>query len=619
MTRLVLITCVLPIFAQYIHAATETETALANVRSALQGKQFTDALVQIDAALATADEGRDYLLYLKGLALFYNKDFTAASQVCDQFLTAHPNSEWLRKATFLQAQCYLNLKEFERAEAIYNAEVNRLLSSGRKTEIAQVYIRFAESVSRLPDKNDLDSPPPNHQKAYNLYQKALGLEIDAELRAEIMYRLGRMMQLAGNYPQAIRDYQTYLAEFDPRPNLSPDPSPERRGGKAETGRDVSPFPLREGGQGVRSDAHRYEARYHLVACQIAIDQHQLARINLEELLKRLEASPPSEAELQNLSRDARFLLTRTYHFPAPQTDEELELGAQAAKRFMTDFPGDSRSMSLAYEIAQAFQGRGRSEDALRAFQDFLAGKGFTLPTGAQLNAPTKDETGESFAERHSRLRMSATFEVGQIRFDQQNYAGAIESWKGYISAFPNGPQWTDAQQRIIDAEFQIGVTYLTEEKYEDAVRAFDAFQAAHPLDDRVRQILLIYGQIHVHKAETLEKEGGQTDTTHYQQAIAEWEKLVSKYPNTEESSLALFRIAEVYEVKLGELEKALESYRKLTWGSWQEQAQFRIRQMTEKQLKLVTQRTFRTNEGAKVQVNVRNIEALTVNLYKVNL
>ena len=91
-----------------------------------------------------------------------------------------------------------------------------------------------------------------------------------------------------------------------------------------------------------------------------------------------------------------------------------------------------------------------------------------------------------------------------------------------------------------------------------------------------------------------------------------------KYPNTEESSLALFRIGQTYELRLGDLEKALESYRKLTWGAWQARAQEVIRQMTEKHLKLVTPRTFRTNEPAQVQVSLRNIEALTVNLYKLN-
>ena len=70
---------------------------------------------------------------------------------------------------------------------------------------------------------------------------------------------------------------------------------------------------------------------------------------------------------------------------------------------------------------------------------------------------------------------------------------------------------------------------------------------------------------------------------------------------------------------MGDLETALESYRKLTWGPWRVQAQERIRQLTEKHLKLVTKRTIRTDEPAEVHVSLRNIETLTVNLYKLNL
>ena len=245
---------------------------------------------------------------------------------------------------------------------------------------------------------------------------------------------------------------------------------------------------------------------------------------------------------------------------------------------------------------------GEAEEALAAYQDFLDNKGFKVSPETR----GAEDSSESFAEHHHRLRMSATFQIGVIRFSQRKYTHAIEAWNRYIREFPNGPQWTDAQQQIINTEFQIGVTLLAEGKYDEVVRALDQFQAKHPLDGRVRQIMLIYGQIHLHNTEPLP-------------AIAVWEKLVSKYPNSDESSLALFRIGQTYEEKMGDLENALESYRKLTWGRWHAQAQERIRWLTEKHLKLVTERTTRTNEPAEVHVSLRNIETLTVNLYKLNL
>ena len=619
MRKLTLLSLVLLIFTYALYAqdstnstTTDTET-LNQISAALQAKQFESAIKQIDVALDTAENQRDFLLYLKGLALFYNNQLTDAIQVCDQLLTAHPNSAWSRKTTFLKAQSYFKNRAFEQAEAIYSTEVDRLLSSTRKSEIAQVYIELAEAVTQKPEKGNLDAPPPNYQKAYHLYRKVLALEIDSDLREEMMFRLGRMMHLAKNMSEAIRDYQAYLTAFDkanPTPfNPATPPTPRPQDQKAQY-------------------RNAYLVRYHLAECQLAVGQHQSARLTLEDLLKLLENDVSLQ---QRLVKDAKFLLTRTYHFPSPRTNEELGLGVQAAKSFLSDFPTDPRAMLLAYEIAQAYQGQGRSEEALGAYQDFLDGNGFNITAetieagiveaGMPLLPPgTDSEISVSFTERHHQLQMSATFQIGDIRFNQRNYTDAIGAWTKYIREFPNGPQWTAAQQRIITTEFQIGITHLTEEKYDEAVRAFDAFQAKHPLDGRVRQIMLIYGQIHAHNAEIAEKEGRTTERAEaYQQAISEWDKLVSKYPKTEESSAALFRIGNVYEGKLGMLDKALESYRKLTWGSWHSQALKRIRQMTEKHLKLVTKRTFRTNETAQVDLSLRNIEALTVNLYKLNL
>ncbi len=557
--------------------STTDHSALEPIQSALQSKRFKDAVHLIDTALTTAENQRDYLLYLKGLALFYNGDYRGAIETCVQFIQDHPDSTWLRKATFLQAQCHLKLKEFKQAEAIYSKEVSRLLSSRRKSEIAQIYIQLAETFAHKPDDADLDARQPNYQKAYELYQKVLALEVDRNLRKTATFQLGRMMQLQEKYAQAVVDYEAYLTQFDPnfqRPAALPMPSK-----KSKT-----------------PDGRRYQAHYHLAECQIALNQHLQARLTLENILKPAEFETK---ELQPLIKNARFLLTRTYHFPNPKSNKELELGVQSARRFQEQFPRDPRSMTLAHEIGEAYRMRHRSEEALAAYQDVIDGKGFKVTQKKrQFSNPNNQD--------YHHLRMSSAFQIGSILFKQRKYNNAIEAWNRYIREFPNGPEWTDAQQGIVKAEFQIAVSLLAGEKYEEAVRAFDTFQAKHPLDERVRQIMFIYGQIHAHKSE-------------HQLAITEWEKLVSKFPNTEESSLALFRIGQTYELPLGDLENALESYRRLTWGSWHARAQEVIRQMTEKHLQLVTPRTFRTNEPTHVQVSLRNIESLTVNLYKLNL
>ena len=582
MKTFVLIALATLVFAHDSASQNDTEAVAHDpIQFALQSRQFNDAVLLINTALTTAENQGEYLLYLKGLALFYNEDYTNAIVACDQLTQAHPDSTWLNKAAFLQAQCHLKLREFKQAEAIYSKEVSRLLSSRRKSEIAQIYVDLAESLARKPRDTDLDAPPPNYQKAYELYQKVLTLEVDSDLHETAAFQLGRMMQLQENYEQALADYETYLTQFDPD-------FPQRVVAEHPTGKSIS--------QG----SHRYQARYHLAECQIAMNRRLLARLALEDLLQLVDIEMKG---LLPLIKDAHFLLTRTHHFPAPKSNEALELGAQLARRFQEQFPRDPRSMTLAYEIGEAYRARGRSEEALAAYQDVLDKKGFKV-TERKRQIQIPNDQG------YHHLRMSAAYQIGRILFDQKKTTLAIEAWTRYIREFPNGSHWTEAQQGIADAEFRIGMTYLAEEKYDKAVKALNAFQEKHPLDERVRKIMFIYGQLHANKGE-------------HQLAIAEWEKLVRRFPNTDESSSALLRIGQTYELRLGDFEKALKSYRKLTSGTWsahaQREAQELIRQMTEKHLQLVTPRTFRTNEPAHVRASLRNIEAVTVKLYKIDL
>lgn len=591
MKILILFLSVILALGLYQLAKSGDDPTVKDVRMALQNKQFGEAVRLVDSALATAKEERDFLLYLKGLALFYDKDFSGAIELCNQVIREYEKSPWYRKAIFLKAQCHIQLKQFQQAEAVYDAEVQRLLSTSRKEEIAGIYFRFAEVLSRKPGKDELDAPPPNYNKAYELYKKSLELEIGRDLRDEAMFRLGRMKQSAGDFGQAINEYYSYLDEFDPD----------------WTGPADSPRRMKKPSSQVSKGKHVYEARYYLSESQLAAGQNYWARINLEDLLKLI---PQTDPAFEKLISNARFLVIRTYHIPEPEDDEELRLGVKAAQDFLRDFPTDPRAISVAYEIGQAYSHRGRSMDAIEAYRDFL---NKTQDTRPMTQDKYIDETGETYAQLFEKLRMSATYKIGEILFAQKNYTGAIETWSQYVAQFPNGPQWADAQYRITNAEFEIGVSLLAEDRYDEAIKTWDKFLEKYPLDPRSQKIMFIYGQMHYHAAE----EGRGEDE--YKKAISEWEKLVSKYPNTEESSLALLRIGQTYEEKLGDLEKALESYRKLTWGSWYGEAQNRIRIMTEKKLQLFTERIFRTNEPAKVKLNLRNIEKLTISVYKVDM
>jgi len=249
MKRLGVIICVMLAIGSICQAQDESDSqaVVKNIKAALQNRQYEEAARLADSS-ASAEE-----VYLKALALFYGEEYARSIEACNEVIQEHKSSTWLRKAIFLKAACHIKLKQFQEAEEIYDAEVRRLLSAARKEEIAGIYFRFAEAVSRKPEKDELDAPPPDYRKAHELYAKALELEIGREMRDEAMFRLGRMMHLAGDYGQSIGHYRRYLDEFDPDWMGAVD-SPRRQKKAAGT---------------IEKGKHIHKARFHLAECQVA--------------------------------------------------------------------------------------------------------------------------------------------------------------------------------------------------------------------------------------------------------------------------------------------------------------------------------------------------------------
>lgn len=562
---------------------------MAEIADAMQDAQFAKAVQLLDPLIAKGEKPLDALRYLRALALLYDKKYPESIAAADELLKAHGDSRWARKARYLQARALLEQKKFMEAEAIYKAEAARLLSAERKQELAGVYIELAEAFSAKPEKNQLDAPAPDYARAYNLYREALELEISPDLRDELLYRSALMMELAQEFGQAVEEYTAYLVEFEPE------------WGRLEGG---DPAVVRRPGK------HRFEARQHLADCDLKSG-------NLGRAQKRLRDLLAAEGVPAETVREARLLLARSFGLPTPESDEALEQGVAAARAFLTAYPDDPGSLELAYQIAQAYAQRGRSEEARAAYEDFIAGKGYALPGGDA--ASKRDETGKTPLEKHRDLKMSATFELGQLLLSQGKLDDAIKVWQSYIAQFPNGPQWAEAQESVIGAEFEKGVKLLEARKYDEARAIWEEFLRNHPLDGHAPLIGFIFGEIPRQRALAAEKDKKADPRPLFTEAIAEWQRLVAKYPGAEESSLAQFNIGLLYEEKLGDREAALEAYRKLNWGSWAGQAQARIAQMTQKHLALSTERVFRTNEPAKIKLSLRNVEKLTCKLYRLDL
>jgi len=590
--------------------AAEEDAGLEKVRGALQARLYAAAVTAADAYLAAPGKAADEAAYLKAVALFHGEKFDAAVEAADVVLKAHANSPWVRKALFLKGNALSRLRKFEAAEAIYEAEAHRLLSGARKKEIAGIIVKYADQLATEPDPKDIGAPPANFAKAYSLYNKALTLEIDQDLREEVMFKRAVTIQDANNHAQSVTDFVAYLNQYDPH----------------WSGLAGSEPRLPSENKHIPSGKHRFEARYHLSKSLIASNQFPQARQILEDLLTLLAKAAPApkpdnkeEADLAKLIADANWQIVRTFQMPQVPA-EDLERAVKAAGDFLKKYPDHPHAVEAAFLIARSYEQHGRADRAVAAYEAFIKAENYKLPPGDLATTKIK-RLAKSPVELQDEWGKLAVYQIGQIRFQQKKYAEAIATWQRYVIQFPNGPQWADAQRAIIAAEFAVALEAVAQKKYDDARKLFADFLAAHPLDERVGQVLFTLGQLHYAEAQKLEeaKANAEDIAAAYRRAIDEWSRLVSKYPNTEESSLAQYRIGLIHEEKLGELEKALEAYRRLNWGGYASTAQSRVAVMTQKQLTLATERTFRSNEPAKVKLNLRNIERVTVRQYYLDL
>jgi len=550
----------------------------AEIRTAFQDHNYDDAARGLEALLQQAPERPDYWLYLKGLAQLYDGGHKAAIATLSALERQHTASPWFHKARFARAEAHVALRQFDAAEGIYEAEAETLLSPGRKDELAAALLVFADKLATPADESKPDSPQPDYNRACNLYQAALDLEISRALRDDVMYRLAEARQSAQNWPQAIGSLKSYLEEFDP--------AWEDDNGKAG-----------------RPGEHIRQARLDLADCLVRADALEEARRVYEDLAAMLEQGP----EHTFLRASAMYRVWNTYR---KSDHDQAALAINCLKDYLAAYPADGeRSVRAAFDMCRQYEEIGRHEDAVSAYRDFLSQKGY------------RAESEKAKARLHE-LAMEAKFRLGEVYMRRKEYDEAKRIFGDYTTHHPEGPHWSRCQQGIIEADYRRGADLKAQKQYDEARAAWDEFLGKYPLDSRARQIMYDLGSMCFQEARDTEKDAPDAEEKRndlYARAVAAWRKLTSKYPNTDQSSRAQFMIGQVYETRLPDMEKAIEEYRACTWGNYAGPSAQRVLQMTEKQLTVLTERAWRTNEPARIKVQTRNIESLTVSAYRLDL
>lgn len=324
-------------------------------------------------------------------------------------------------------------------------------------------------------------------------------------------------------------------------------------------------------------AELVEAKFRLGESQLKQGQLAEARRTWQDLLAaHADNKSPRIAE-------ATFNLSLTYQMPSPQSDEDLGLGVAALDAFVKKFPDHKLASTAHLRIAQGYVNRGRHEDAAKRLAVYLADARYA----------DREETPE------------ARSLLGQALLLQKKFTEAIAAWRDYLAKHPTHGAWSSVQQAIVDAQFAMAADRREAKAYDDARKLWTEFLANYPLDPRGPTIWYTFGAMNF-------------DQEKWDEAIADWTRLASKYPNTGEASRAQLMIGHVLETKQGKLAAALEQYRKVVGPSQGEAAQ-RIVQLTAKTMTVATERVFRSNETPKLKLTSRNIDSVTVRIYAIDL
>lgn len=564
-----------------LHAAPDATDAA--VHRALRMRDYRAAIDEIDRLLPEADAAqREFLRYRRGLALYYLDEFQEAIDQFQKQLEAFPDGRWAIKARMRMADAHVARREFEAAEKIYAERVRTLIGPERKTALAKTYIAFADEYFKPTDSLSKSDYP----KAAKFYALAQALQPGEPLAEDLAYKVARAQLKAENWQAAAQAFDDYLKRYDAA----------YRELLLKTNAAAALPPLQP-----TAGTHTLNARLGLGRARLKAGDVLSARRVLTDLVDLLERT--DSANLPPIWAEAMSLLAETYGFPDPLGDIPLNAGVAVLQELIAKAPASKQAVQAAYDIGAAYAANNRSDDAIAAYRDLIDGKAIH---------PANDETRELTAK----LSQKALFQIGRLLAAQTKYADAIGVWNQYVAKYPSGEFWSDAQRLIVDAEYAIGELAKKEDRFDDARAAWTAFLQKYPLDNRVRQILFDFGQMSYDQQQKREKAGESAD---WQRPISEWKKLVNKFPRSDEAGHAQYRIGQTLEKQVGDLEAAIKAYKALDWSNWAQRARARLAEMKSVQLSVDTQRVFRTNETAKIDVDTRNIDKLTIKLYQIDM
>jgi hypothetical protein len=320
------------------------------------------------------------------------------------------------------------------------------------------------------------------------------------------------------------------------------------------------------------------ASFGLAKAYLATGRVREARAMFERVERAWGDAPEAPLAVEELGRT---------FVAAPRSDAEtVRKGLGHWARFLKNYPQHPDAPAVAFGIAEAVHAQGDLKGAIAAYEDVIA------------RFPKHD------------LAAEAQFRIGRAFLQGERYDEARAAWAKFLGAYPSNQRFAEAQRAIVQALFQKAQDLAAKQKWDGAEQAAREFLAQYPIDSLSPRAQLLI-------ADTLYRRG------EVKRARDEYALCATKYQQAQEAPIAQLSVAHIEERDLGDLAEAIRQYEALIsrfpYSPEAEEARRTIAVMRQKSLAATAARAYASNEPFLFRLETRNIPALTLKAYKLDL
>lgn len=473
-------------------------------------------------------------------ALFLAGAFREVLSEGDLLLKRSPAGAWADKTRFLMADAFDRTGGFASAATLLRERAEFLAGDAYRERLAAHFLSLADAAYLgREDKDEFGRArrTPDFALALDLYRRTRAVRVPPARAEEVDFRIAGCLQSTNAHAEAA-DAFLAVVEAYPAGNL------------------------------------RAAALLKAGASFFAADQFPKGRAALERLRRELPDAPEAPLALKALADE----MVRRGGPLEPEGFERYRL-------FLETTPDHPRAADVAFSWPSAHAGAGRHADAEPLWRAFLR----RFPADARAPQARVALAGGLLAMR---------------RFDD-----AVAEYRAFLAAHPNDPRWQEVRGAIPSTLLAKADALMAEKRHADAILAWQAFLQEYPDDGRASEVLLKIAEAH--------RSAGEIESMLRILGVC-----AEKYKDSPSAPWALLRIAR-HQEQAGRLAEAIAGFEELVRRYPNSEAAGEARttlgELKAKRLQILSARVFTTKEEALLRVETRNIRKLQARAYRVDL